>query len=279
MKRNRIKLLVSLSAVLCIFLIGGTIAYFSDRESVGNVFAMGTYNGELNEVFAPPENWQPGVKTEKKVKISNTGTVDFVAAARFDENCIRRDDVISRQYNSEDGTFTDVTVARAGEELPVVFTDEEGILQEVGVKQFGSQVVFYEENTDPADYAGKWVGFRDVTDRKHVVCYFLYAGIISAKEDSPYILESVTMNPLLESTVSRSHQILYYDKEAQQNVQSFSYDVSEYGYDSAHYSIYIQSKTVQATREAIAGELAGDNEMVPAKFTDLLKYVQGLCSK
>ena len=240
---------------------------------------MGTYDGDLYEVFTPPDDWRPGVEAEKKVKINNKGTVDFIAVARFDESCIRREDVILKKYDAESGSLQDVKVADAGEELAVIFTDEKGKTQDVGIKKFGSEAVPYEEGVSPEDYAGKWVYFKDTSDEKHVVYYFLYAGIIPAGQESPYILESVTMNPLLESMAAKTHQVSYYDKDSGKEVYSFSYDLSKYGYDSTHYSIQIKSDTIQATRAAIANGLAADGGMVPPEFSDLLIYLQDICKK
>ena len=49
MKRNSKGKLISLIAVVCVFLIGGTIAYFRDQETKVNTLTMGKFNSDLHE--------------------------------------------------------------------------------------------------------------------------------------------------------------------------------------------------------------------------------------
>lgn len=282
MRKNRNRKLIALIAVLCVFLVGGTVAYFSDQASRRNTFTMGEFHSDLEEKFDPPSDWKPGMEVQKEVKITNTGNVDLVAVARFDENCVRREDVIMQQYDADTDSMKDVVVAQKGEILPVIFNVEEenGAItsyEELALKNFGTEVVPYEAGTDPASYEGKWVYTHDVEEG---VYYFLYMGIVPAGQESPLILESVTMNPKAEATITGTYQKAYYDEEKGEGVKEFTYTKSEIGYDSAHYTMDIHAKTLQASEAAIADSWkAGGDDMIPEEFSELVEHLQTMCGR
>ena len=66
-------LVVSLTAAVA---IGGTLAYFTDRDSEANVFTVGDVEIDLNEEFEQNSQLIPGVKIEKEATITNTGIND-----------------------------------------------------------------------------------------------------------------------------------------------------------------------------------------------------------
>ena len=281
MKRNSKGKLISLIAVVCVFLIGGTIAYFSDQETKANTLTMGKFNSDLHEEFDPPSDWKPGVEVEKKVRVDNTGTVDMIVAARFDESCVRREDVYLKRYNNETKELEDILVANAGEKLPVIFDiqQQDGQIvsyKEVAVKNFGADVTEYIEGSDPSAYEGKWVYTYDV---KNGVYYFLYMGIVEAGKSSPQLLDSVTMNSRLENVVSNTEQVYWYDEETGENKQSFTYQNSEYGYDAVDYKLDITAKTLQASKKAIQSEWSTDTGIIPDNFKELLTHLEDMCGK
>ena len=66
-------LLVTLSVGVA---IGGTLAYFTDRESEANVFTVGNVDIDLKEDFQQNSPLLPGVAVEKKPTIVNLGPND-----------------------------------------------------------------------------------------------------------------------------------------------------------------------------------------------------------
>ena len=56
--------------------IGGTLAYFTDRDSEANVFTVGNVAIDLEEDFQHGATLIPGVNIEKKPTITNTGAND-----------------------------------------------------------------------------------------------------------------------------------------------------------------------------------------------------------
>ena len=292
MRRNKPdkKYILALGALLAVTAIGGTFAYFSQELSASNEFLTGKYDTEISEEFIPPADWQPGVEITKKVVIENKGNVDVVAAAKITEECIRKEDIVIPSYAAgEDGKLiiTSETVAKKGEILPTIFTpsDSEGNSlpeEEVGLKKFGTEVVEYNPEKQPQEYNGKWVYLKtdDKAEIRNPVYYFLYVGLIEGEKTSPSILESVKMNPRLESTVTGTKMVADVGPDGE-NVYTFTSQRNEYGYDSANYKLNILAKTVQATKSAVDEVLGTQEELpttlIPEEFEELLAYVRGMC--
>lgn len=278
MRRNyrRARQIVSLGALAVVLIIGGTLAYFNQDLSASNVFLTGKYDTDLHEEFKPPGDWQPGVEIPKKVDIKNKGNVDVVAAARITESCVRKEDVFITTYETVDGQKVErqEQIASKGDTLPLQFEASDGTLQDFALKNFGSDVVLYEESKSPDEYMGKWVYTYDKAAKAY---YFLYMGLIEGGRTSPGLLESVTMNPNAQATVTHTKLISDYDKENKKDRYTFSYDTNSFGYDSAEYRLNITAKTVQATKDAVDEVLAGNRELVPESFDKLVASLKEMC--
>ncbi len=82
-----------------------------------------------------------------------------------------------------------------------------------------------------------------------------YIGVIQP-EDSPVFLESVTMNPLLENTITGKDT--YYEKTEDGYKQiTVTRTNAKYGYDSSRYTMDIKATTVQATKAAVEHTFTG----------------------
>ena len=83
-----------------------------------------------------------------------------------------------------------------------------------------------------------------------------YIGVIQPGEDSPVFLESVTMNPLLENTITGKDT--YYEKTEDGYKQiTVTRTNAKYGYDSSRYTMDIKATTVQATKAAVEHTFTG----------------------
>lgn len=260
--------------LLVIMLIGTTFAYFTQELEAVNAFQIGCYDTVFKEFFTPPDNWKPGAEIEKSVQITNNGNLDIVVVAKISESSIRRENIYTYNYNQDTHLLEPILAAKAGEVLPVLFnvTKNDGKItsfSEVAQKNFGNNVVRYNSQTPVSDYMGKWV-YLHVPDEINPVYYFIYMGIIKGGDQSPRLLKSVTLNPLLTNTVTSTHLLSYYDKHKDMNNREFTYEVSPVGYDSITYSMEIKAKTVQATWDAAAYELSGQTDWMPTEFETLL---------
>lgn len=73
MSKKSIVLIVSIVLAVAIGL-GGTLAFFTDRDSDTNVFTVGNVDIELNEDFVQNSTLMPGVEINKDTWITNQGT-------------------------------------------------------------------------------------------------------------------------------------------------------------------------------------------------------------
>ena len=83
---NNNKALIALALVALIGIVGGTYAYFTSTSTLNNSFKTGTYATSVTEEFVSPTNWVPGTVTQKKVNVTNKGTVSIVARASYTES-------------------------------------------------------------------------------------------------------------------------------------------------------------------------------------------------
>ncbi|MGX7024519.1 BsaA family SipW-dependent biofilm matrix protein [Vagococcus hydrophili] len=82
---RKISLVVTLLAIISFFSFVGTFAWFTSEDDVSNKFEGGKLAAEITEVFIPNNEWEPGEKTTKEVKIANTGTVPaFVRVSLYE---------------------------------------------------------------------------------------------------------------------------------------------------------------------------------------------------
>ena len=80
MKKNYKPLAFLLLLFGLVFVIGGTIAYYSSSDDFENTFATSSYTMEVQETFESPSNWTPGTTTPKEVIATNRG--ETLAAVR-----------------------------------------------------------------------------------------------------------------------------------------------------------------------------------------------------
>ena len=99
------------------------------------------------------------------------------------------------------------------------------------------------------DARGKWLLVdEEPSETGNYILY--YIGVIQPGEDSPVFLESVTMNPLLENTITGKDT--YYEKTEDGYKQiTVTRTNAKYGYDSSRYTMDIKATTVQATKAAV----------------------------
>ena len=84
MKKNK-KALIALAAVVVVGGIGSTLAYFTNSETISNIFSTRTYSSQVKEVFTSPDDWTPGDVTTKQVSVTNNGEVDMAVRVSYTE--------------------------------------------------------------------------------------------------------------------------------------------------------------------------------------------------
>jgi len=84
-KTNKKKLVI-VSGISLLTVLGGTLAYFQTTSDIDNLFKTGIYQNKIEEKFTSPTNWTPGDRTDKEVKVTNTGNVDMAVRASITES-------------------------------------------------------------------------------------------------------------------------------------------------------------------------------------------------
>ena len=79
------KSLIALALVALVGIVGGTFAYFTSTSKLTDTITTGTYSTSVKEEFVSPSNWTPGTTTQKKVNVTNNGSVEVAVRASYTE--------------------------------------------------------------------------------------------------------------------------------------------------------------------------------------------------
>ena len=106
-KKNKSLLIILL--VLCVGLVGLTIAYFSNSTSIENEFSTNPYGTTIEEIFTSPDNWLPGTTTDKTITVTNSGLVDEAVRISYAEKWVAKDGTILSGLIDSNGNLTNNT--------------------------------------------------------------------------------------------------------------------------------------------------------------------------
>lgn len=248
------KAALGLAGIAAVAVIGGTWAYWSQDLSVVNEFETGKFDSDIVEEFTPPAvgEWLPGVTTEKNVKVTNNGNVNMALVAEVAQSWTGENgEDLEIRFEVADETDSPITrqerVCAAiinwddvnSKNMPNIaaLSSVEQEAENIGITNL---VRSLEEN----EAKDKWVLVDVSEDYSKLI--FVYNGIVPAGEETPVLLNSVTLNSNLESGVV--NKIYYYEGNEQKvdNIESY-----QTNYENAQYKMDIHVSTVQATGDAI----------------------------
>ncbi len=144
MKKGKIMLLGL--AVLAAASVGTTWAAWSQVIRTGNEYRVPRYKTSLEEHFRQPDDWQPGITTQKQVWVSNNlkaeddspeSGVPAIARVEIHQSWIRRENVY---VLDKDGNETAVPPLE-GEALPPDFVTDQGERQYAAIPVFNKEAV------------------------------------------------------------------------------------------------------------------------------------------
>ena len=93
---------IILIVVIAILFIGFTIAYFSNKVNVENVFDSHKYSTMTVDNFISPSNWKPGDTVDKTFYVTNNGLDNIVVRLKYSEEWIDSDNnILSNTQNNE----------------------------------------------------------------------------------------------------------------------------------------------------------------------------------
>lgn len=227
---------LGLAGLAAVAAIGGTWAYWNQNLSVDNNFQAGNFDSDIVEQFEPEEDWLPGETVEKVVSVKNSGNVDMAVMAK-----------ITQKWDGE----------------RMVFEDAEGKEVYAAQVRWGDNVAVYEISTAWPEHEKLGItksisSFSEADDTWFLTgvqkqddgsmdLYFVYSDIVEEGEETPALLTSVTMNPLIESGVTSK----VYEANENGELELKSTESSKFDYEEAQYTMTINAKTVQATFDAV----------------------------
>lgn len=90
-KKNIIPVALILITIGVIGVIGSTFAYFTSEVRLLNIFKTDSYDTEVTETFESPDDWVPGMTTDKKIVATNKGSVDAAVRISYTEKWLDKD--------------------------------------------------------------------------------------------------------------------------------------------------------------------------------------------
>lgn len=232
---------LGLAGLAAVAAIGGTWAYWNQNLSVDNNFQAGNFDSDIVEKFEPEEDWLPGETVEKVVSVKNSGNVDMAVMAK-----------ITQKWDGERMVFTDLSGKEAY--AAQVQWGNVAAFASPDTAEAGLSIGIADTVDSFAEAEGQWV-LTDVQklDDSSMDLYFVYSEIVAQEGVTNNLVESVTMNPLIQSAVIE--KVYEAGKEDPIEVKS------GFNYENAQYTMTINAKTVQATTDAVKDVFGATLEM------------------
>lgn len=243
------KAALGLAGIAAVAVIGGTWAYWSQDLTATNEFETGKFDSDIVEQFTPPAvgEWLPGVTTEKNVKVTNSGDVDMALVAEITQEWNREGESLSLRFAAPDPS----PITRGYENAAVINWGKDTAMHDITAmdsvagKAKDMGITATVSSLEDSEAKDKWV-LVDVSD-DYSKLTFVYNGIVPAGEETPELLNSVTLNSKIESYVSEKNYS--YDENGELQVETNGW--MEENYEDAQYTMDIHVNTVQATGDAI----------------------------
>ena len=205
-KKN--KNLMVLLLVLCVGLIGLTIAYFSNSTTINNEFITEEYGTTYTQEFVSPDNWLPGDISSNNLDVENIGDLDVAVRISYTEEWIP---------NNSNETLT-------------------GWIHADGTKSNHTT-----EQELANDVRAALINFANEDDWTKVGDYYYYNYKLAKDYKTSSFIESVTFNPItkLGDTCTETQT---------ETGKTVTCNSSGADYDHATYKLTITIETVQYNR-------------------------------
>lgn len=237
---------LGLAALLSVAAIGGTWASWTQELKAGNEFMTGSYNTSLDETFESPTNWKPGERTEKTVQVTNKGTVDAMAKVVINQSW---EPSFPLTFQAQNGDTEYAAIPEFNKNNVVLLASGDAD-KDVNANRWGLQAV-----TKAEEAKGKWLLLNELPEGDNGSFTLYYMGIIEAGKSSPQLLDSVSMNSRITSSIVDKEYEPEADGEGNYTgkivLKATSNDSQGTGYENGTYTMTINATTVQATQAAV----------------------------
>ena len=237
---------LGLAALLSVAAIGGTWASWTQELKAGNEFMIGSYNTSLDETFESPTNWKPGERTEKAVQVTNKGTVDAMAKVVINQSW---EPSFPLTFQAQNGDTEYAAIPEFNKNNVVLLASGDAD-KDVNANRWGLQAV-----TKAEEAKGKWLLLNELPEGDNGSFTLYYMGIIEAGKSSPQLLDSVSMNSRITSSIVDKEYEPEADGEGNYTgkivLKATSNDSQGTGYENGTYTMTVNATTVQATQAAV----------------------------
>jgi len=253
--RKNKKVMGAISALAALALLAGSFAYWNQTHSVENPFNTGEkYSSTVIEDFNPEqgEDWQPGVKVEKKVGVVNTGDQDLIIRVKLDEKWVRVGE--TNPYKSFEAEVDKNKIYTANQANPtdgLVAADDSVVIKHLSNSakwiSGGDGWYYYTVNLKEGETSDNWledvelhndldVGAQEV--KKYVTSDAVVNASTAWQEYTGKMPTKIGSNPVLHNKT----EVVYKKDGAGKDLL---------GYINSNYTLTITTQTVQATKEAV----------------------------
>jgi len=266
----------ALAALLAVFMLGETFAFWTQELWVANEYQLGKYKTTIVEEFLPPSNWQPGLDINKDVKIANEGTVAAFVKTQINMNWVSGGNTQNSEENKSPAakdapiglTFTAKgsgepeygALVKWGKEVVLLA----GGQTEVKSLRLGLPVVGTVQEAE-----GKWLLLNEVPDGEGALLFY-YIGVLQPGTQTPLLVDSVEMNPLIEASILEFHTT--YDRERQEWLTETVLNPT-CSYEDARFTLTVNAVTVQASSNAVQDVFTGSTVVEQSVITHLAHLV------
>lgn len=275
--------IIALAALLAVALIGGTVAYWSQSNTIENPFDTKKYGSTLVEKFSPKdgEDWQPGVKVDKEVTVVNEGDTDILVRAKLTENWTRKDGTVAYATQAPLDVYT-VSQANTTDGLT---SGDKSVVEKAfaaGTKWTATPEAdgwfYYTENLKGGATTDKWLEsvtldrdadmglkvttFYVSTDNGTAATWYTLTGTTKVPQ---YVTISGTTATVATATTPNAKAVTFSKQETK-------IDADKQGYSNSNYVLTVTVETVQATQEALNATFGGGGTFtVPASCSWTLR--------
>lgn len=291
----RNKKILGIAALAAVAAVGGSFAYFNQTMTAENPFNTGKYETTMVEDFNPKdgENWEPGAKVTKEVKVENLGNQPVVVRVRLDETWSRGEGADKKDFKIINGKDKAATESDAQK---IIKVNQENPTD--GLCEKDDTVVGKELNLKGADgkdlwiYGGDgWYYYADVlpgvTEENQTVTTEAFLKSVTLAKDLDLGVEerSYTYNVTRTNSTKPEGKEDTGDvpkscmKDGEVDLEALAAELgikkgdtlttkvkagtkAGTGYSSADYVLTITSQTVQATKDAVT-DVFKVNETTP----------------
>ena len=253
---KRKRLIPAVAAMVAVAIIAGSLAYWNQTHTIENPFETGgKFGSTVIEDFTPRDEWQPGAKVTKAVRVENTGEQDIIVRVKMDEKWIRKEETIPYKEFKAEPNGDVYKIGQANSVDGLTAADNSVVIKHLKANSNwvdgGDGWYYYNTNLKKKTSTDNWLESVELLNDLDVGAYEVLH-FVTADEEVNENTTWVAYNPAIEEmpkVVNGNEPVLHSKAEV-----VYKKDVDDndlIGYLNSNYTLTITTQTVQATQEAV----------------------------